>query len=106
MSPGASRAVATTLALVTLAMEVAAIILLVPDSAVPGLGPFGSNGVTGLLLAVTFAIVGWLIASRRSENRIGWMLLAIGFFYALTVFSLMYAVYGLLAMPGSLPLAG
>ena len=102
MSPRASRALATTLALLTLAMTVVAMVLLVPDSAVQGPG---SYVVTIVLLAVTFSIVGWLIASRRSENRIGWMLLTVGFFYALTMFSQMYAVYGLLAMPGSLPLA-
>ena len=105
MSPRASRAVATALALLGLAVEVAAIILLVPASAVPGLGNFGSNGVASLILALTLPSIGWLIASRRPENRIGWMLLAIGFFYALTQFSSMYAVYGLLATPGSLPLA-
>ena len=71
MSPRASRALATTLALLTLAITVVAMVLLVPDSAVQGSGPYG---VTIVLLAVTFSIVGWLIASRRSENRIGWML--------------------------------
>ncbi len=105
MSPRASRALATTLALLTLAMTVVAMVLLVPDSAVQGLGPFGSNGVTIVLLALTFSIVGWLIAARRSENRIGWMFLVSGFLYALTAFSGIYAVYGLLADPGSLPLA-
>jgi hypothetical protein len=105
VSPSASRAVATTVALLALALEAVALILLVPASAVPGLGNFGSNGVASLVLALTFPSVGWLIASRRRENRVGWMFLVIGFFYALTQFSSMYAVYGLLAAPGSLPLA-
>ena len=54
---------------------------------------------------MTLPGIGWLIATRRPENRIGWMLLAIGFFYALTQFSAAYAVYGLVVAPGSLPLA-
>ncbi|MHB8398780.1 MAG: hypothetical protein ACYDCI_07600 [Candidatus Limnocylindrales bacterium] len=105
MSARTSRAVATALTLLAFAIEAVALILLVPASAVPGLGNFGSNGVASLLLALTFPIVGWLIASRRGENRVGWMFLVAGFFYALTQFSSMYAVYGLLAAPGSLPLA-
>ena len=105
MSPRASRALATTLALLTLAMTVVAMVFLVPDSAVLGSEQLGSIGVAIVILAVTFSIVGWLIAARRSENRIGWMFLVSGFLYALTAFSEAYAGYGLLAVPGSLPLA-
>ena len=79
MSPRASRALATTLAVLTLAMTVGAMVFLVPDSAVLGSEQLGSIGVAIVILAVTISIVGWLIAARRSENRIGWMFLVSGF---------------------------
>ena len=105
MSPRASRAVATTLVLLALAMEVGAVALYFANTAKAELQPLGFNGVASLILVVTLPSIGWLIASRRRENRIGWMLLAIGFFYALTQISATYAAYGLVADPGSLPLA-
>jgi hypothetical protein len=97
--------VATTLAVLALAMEVAAVVLYVANSAKAALTSVGFNGVAILIVSVTFPIVGWLIASRRRENRFGWIFLAVGFFYALTLFSGSYAAYGLVADPGSLPLA-
>ena len=105
MSPGASRAVATTLALLTTVLAVVSVALYFANTAKAELQPLGFNGVASLILVVTLPSIGWLIASRRRENRVGWMLLAIGFFYALTQFSSTYAAYGLVADPGSLPLA-
>ena len=106
MSPRALRALATALALPTVALPFGSLALyVVANGAKADLQPLGFNGVASLVLTVTLPGIGWLIATRRAENRIGWMLLAIGFFYALTQFSASYAVYGLLVDPGSLPLA-
>ena len=100
------RALATALALLTVALPFGCLALyFVANAAKADLQPLGFNGVASLILVVTLPGIGWLIASRRPENRIGWMLLAIGFFYALTQFSAAYSVYGLVADPGSLPLA-
>ena len=96
---------ATTLALLTTALTVGAVTLYFANTAKAELQPLGFNGVASLILVVTLPSIGWLIASPRRENRIGWMLLAIGFFYALTQFSTTYAAYGLVADPGSLALA-
>jgi hypothetical protein len=52
---------------------------------------------------VSFSVVGALIASHRPENLMGWIFLAIGFFYGLLIAGEEYAIYALLTNPGSLP---
>ena len=104
MTTRASRAVATTLALLALAMEVAAGVLFVRDTTATGV-TLDSNGVATLILGASFPIVGWLITSRRPDNRIGWMFLAAGVLFAMGPLSSAYAEYGLVVAPGSSPLA-
>ena len=104
MSPRALRAAATILALLALALEAAAGVLIVRDMAATDVA-VGSNGVSVIILGASFPVVGWLIASRRRENRIGWMFLAAGVMFALVTFSGAHAQYGLVVEPGSLPLA-
>ncbi len=47
--------------------------------------------------------VGLVVATRRRDNPIGWLLLANGFVLALNGLAANYAAYGLLERPGSLP---
>jgi hypothetical protein len=54
-------------------------------------------------ITVAFSAVGALIASRRPENRIGWLFCAIGFLVAIDHLCGEYATYALLAHPGTLP---
>jgi hypothetical protein len=54
--------------------------------------------------AVSFSVVGALIASHRPENPIGWIFLAEGFCYGLLSVADEYAIYALLTNPGALPL--
>jgi hypothetical protein len=54
-------------------------------------------------LTVSFSVVGALIASHRPKNLIGWIFLAVGFFYGLLTAGEEYAIYALLTNPGSLP---
>jgi hypothetical protein len=58
-----------------------------------------------LLTVVTIASspVGAVIASRRSENPIGWIICALGLNSAVEHFTSQYATYTLLAEPDSLP---
>jgi hypothetical protein len=56
--------------------------------------------------AVSFSVVGALIASHRPENPIGWIFLAEGFCYGLLIAADQYAIYALLTNPGALPLGG
>src|SRR5829696_4306850 len=55
-------------------------------------------------LAVSFSVVGALIASQRPENPIGWIFLAVSFFCGLVIAGEEYAIYALLTNPGALPL--
>jgi hypothetical protein len=58
------------------------------------------------LVAVAMcALVGGVVATRRSANPVGWILLGVGAILAFQEFTLQYATFGLLTDPGSLPLA-
>ncbi len=50
-----------------------------------------------------FATVGALVASRRPENPIGWILCAVGLSNLLWAFASKYAIYALVTREGSLP---
>jgi hypothetical protein len=74
-----------------------------------GLGFFRHNvpiypyWAEGTLLAVGYSTVGAVVASRRPQNLIGWILCAIGLSWGAIHFNSEYATYALLAAPGSLP---
>jgi hypothetical protein len=55
------------------------------------------------LILLAFATIGALIASRRPENRIGWIFSASALLWALGTFGEEYAVYTIFTAPGSLP---
>jgi hypothetical protein len=55
------------------------------------------------LLAIGFLTVGAIVASRRPENPISWLFCIIGLLFAVGHFCGEYAIYTLLAAPGSLP---
>ena len=95
------RAAAGTI--IALAMEGASLLLLIPNSAAFTLAQFGFNLVGGIVLGVTYPVIGWLIASRRPRNPIGWIFLVIGLSQAGTGLFGQYAAYGLVTRPGSLP---
>jgi hypothetical protein len=52
---------------------------------------------------VFYPIVGALVASRRPENPVGWLLCLYGLAISISYFCAEYAIYTLLARPGSLP---
>ena len=58
------------------------------------------------VIGFEFALVGGLIAVRRPENRIGWLLLAGAAGLSTYFFVSEYALYGEVVAPGSLPLVG
>jgi hypothetical protein len=95
---------ATSLALLALALVAAAGVLESRAVAATG-GALSGNSVAALLLGASFTVVGWLIASRRRDNLFGWMLLWVGVVFTLVTFTGAHAYVGLIAEPGSLPLA-
>jgi hypothetical protein len=55
------------------------------------------------LNAVFFSTVGAIVASRRPENPVGWLLCLFALGESISHFSSQYAIYALLAQPDSLP---
>jgi hypothetical protein len=55
------------------------------------------------LVAISYAPVGALIASRHPANPVGWLLCLFGLVISISHFSAQYAIYALLAQPNALP---
>ena len=70
-----------------------------------GREPRPSNATLGavVLVMVSAATVGALVASRRPRHPVGWLLLGVGLGLVVTLLVQAYVGYGLLARPGSLP---
>jgi two-component system, NarL family, sensor kinase len=56
-----------------------------------------------VLLAITFPLVGAVVAARRARNPLGWIFCVIGLSYGLTVTGEAYPVYTVQTAPGALP---
>jgi signal transduction histidine kinase len=54
---------------------------------------------------ISLPVMGFLLASRRPANRIGWLALTAGLLLGLSRFGSAYGVHGLVAAPGSVPAA-
>jgi hypothetical protein len=69
--------------------------------------PITDSMLVGIvLLAITFPLVGAVVAARRPRNPLGWIFCVIGLSYGLTVTGEAYAVYALRTVPGALPGGG
>jgi hypothetical protein len=88
---------ALSLALTALSLVLLGLSLSHPD--VP-IYPFW---LVNTLLALGNSIVGAVVASRRPEHPIGWLMCAAGLVWGVLHFSGEYAIYALLTQPGSLP---
>jgi hypothetical protein len=55
------------------------------------------------VLALTFPMVGAVVASRRPGNAVGWIFCAIGLCGGAEIFTVEYGIYALVTNPGSLP---
>jgi hypothetical protein len=97
---------AWSLAGLTLAMFVAAIPLwlLARGADLPSRwkADLGIGSLLGGALFLTFPLVGALIASKRPQNAVGWLCLAVGLLWMLTGLLDYYSYYGA-ATPGSVP---
>jgi hypothetical protein len=60
------------------------------------------SDMLGFVPFLAFPLVGALVASRRPQNPIGWICLAVGFLFMLLGITDNYSVYGV-ANPGSVP---
>jgi len=103
MSPRTAARLAWSLWALSVALTALALLLLTLNVSHPNAHIFDwwvSNALT--VIDVT---VGAIVASRRPENPVGWLLLVGGFAICMNHFSAQYAIYALLAQPNSL-LAG
>jgi hypothetical protein len=69
----------------------------------PSLAAFLTGVVPPALFAISFPVVGALIATHRPRNPLGWIFCAIGLSQALVVFTFEYGVYVLRTAPGTVP---
>ena len=97
---------AWAIGLVSIVLMTADLVLMFVDRnvALPEAGDgWSSRAVFDILVNLGVPVIGIVIASRRPENPIGWLLLAAGLALGLTGFSRAFALFGLLAHPGSVP---
>jgi hypothetical protein len=109
MNARAAPWLAWSLCVLCVALATASLILALLNGRTPGeifLVWGSSTGGEAVLptWTVSFSVVGALIASHRPENPIGWIFLAVGFFYGLLSAGDEYAIYALLTNPGALAL--
>src|SRR5580692_3473455 len=72
------------------------------------LGPASLTGwtvsnISGQVVNMAVPVTGFVLASRRPENRIGWLFLVAGLGLGLGGFTSPYALHALVTHPGSLP---
>jgi hypothetical protein len=69
----------------------------------PSLNAFLTSVAPPALFAISFPVVGALIATYRPHNPLGWIFCAVGLSQALVVFATEYGVYALRTAPGTVP---
>jgi hypothetical protein len=87
---------AVTVTLTALSLVLLVLNLRYPNAPIP-------NYLLGNALVVIDVSVGAIVASRRPENPVGWLLCLSGVAVSTSTFTSLYAIYALLAQPGSLP---
>lgn len=61
------------------------------------------SSVFDVVVSIGVSAIGLVIASRRRENPLGWLLLVAGLVLGVVTFSRSYALYALVPDPGSMP---
>ena len=89
-----------TLSVALTALSLLLVILTLRDPGTPV-----PNYWLGNMLVVIDATIGAIVASRRPENPIGWLLCLSGVAVSTSTFTSLYAIYALLARTGTLPAA-
>jgi hypothetical protein len=102
MSPRAAAWLAWSICGLSLVLTTLSLLLLIMNLSRANAHVF-DYWVESTLIAVVFSSVGAVIASYRPENLIGWMFCAVGLLPSIRHFASQYAIYALLAAPGSLP---
>src|SRR3712207_5621735 len=101
ISPRAASWSAWSLCALSLALTALSLLLLALNLAHPHVHVY--FWVENTLVSVSFSIIGAIIASRLPANPLGWLFCATASIAAAAHLSAEYAIYALLARPGSLP---
>src|SRR5215216_5970490 len=101
MSRHAATRLAWSLWALSVALTALSLLLLARSISHPDVYIF-EHWVDSTLAAIAFSTVGAVIAPRTpSDNTIGWLFCIVGLLFAVTHFTAEYAIYTLLAAPGS-----
>jgi len=102
--PRSHQAAAWGLTILTLAVVAAALVFAALNTGRIGAARVGLEAIMSAAVLL-YAASGRLIASRRPDNAIGWLLGSIGLAVATSLFAEQYALYGLATAPGAVPAA-
>jgi signal transduction histidine kinase len=99
------RGIAAGIAAAAVTLAAASLVVAFIDRGLvpPGQSTWDVAEISQMLVAAVTSVVGFVIASRRPGNPIGWLALAAGALLGVADSSHAYAVRALLAAPGSLP---
>ncbi len=106
MRESTARRMAWSIGILSIALMVAGLVFMFVDrhATLPQVSDSWTfSSVFDVTINVAVPVIGLVIASRRRENPLGWLLLAAGFGLGVVNFSRAYALYALVANPGSLP---
>ena len=103
MSPRTAAWIAWSTWGLAMVLTVLGLLLLVLNLSHPDV-PVYTFWADNILLSIGFSTIGAVIVSRLpSENPVGWLFCVVGLLWGMIHFSGEYALYALLAAPGSLP---
>src|SRR5215218_6550214 len=102
MSSRATTWLAWSLCALSLALTALSFLLLILNLSHPNTHIY-EPWLDNTLTAVFYPTVGALVASRRPENPVGWLLCLYGLVISISHFGAEYVIYALLAQPESLP---
>ena len=102
MGPRAATTLAWGLCALSLTLTVLGLVLLALILSQPNTHTY-DTWLDNTLNAVFYSTVGALVASRRPENLVGWLLCLFALSESVQLFGAEYAIYALLSRPDSLP---
>ena len=100
MTPTASRRLAFALWIATILLQAATLVLAILNRSVRDDWVLE---LVGFAMPLSYSTVGYLVASRRPANTVGWLFLLVGFNFSVSLAADTYMVYGLVVAPGTLP---
>ncbi len=107
MKPSTSRAIAWSVALLSIALLIGVLVIMFIDrNAIfpSGAQQWSVSAVLNEVVNIAVPVTGVLLATRRRENPLGWIFLLAGLCLGLGDFGKVYSQHALVADPGSWPL--